>query len=233
MSVCDFTYRHYVEIMKRAVDEGYRILTLKAYVEEMPEDRRLILLRHDIDLSVQKAGKMARIEHDLGIKSTYFVRLHALYNICNRKNYRTLMEMVDYGHEIGLHFEPELFVTEGENLEEVIMSEKEILEELLGIKIYGFSIHSSGRIKEIYRIDYEKLFTEKLKKAFKYYAYSSTITRGFKYISDSNRYWRDGCICTHVGETDRIYALIHPFWWAEERLPVVTLIEEAMRGEVL
>jgi len=233
MTVCDFTYRHYVETMKRALEEGYKILTLRAYVEKRPEDRRLILLRHDVDLSVQKAGKMARIEHELGISSTYFLRLHALYNIYDRKNYRTLIEMVDHGHEIGLHFEPELFIHEKRSLEEVIVREKEILEELLGIKVHGFSIHSSGRIREIYGIDYEKFFTDKLRDVFEYYAYSPTITRSFKYISDSNRYWRDGCICTYIGRTDRIYALIHPFWWAEERLPVVTLIEEAIRGEIL
>ena len=188
---------------------------------------------HDIDLSIQRAKEMARIEKDLGIVSTYFVRLHALYNIYNKRNFKCLRSMLDWGHEIALHYEYELFIGEEKKYAENLLKEKRLLEEILRTRVLGFSVHSGTRLRDLYGIDYIQIFNKKLHNHFEYYAMSPEILQAFKYVSDSNRYWRDGCICNHIGKVPKIYALIHPFWWAKESLPVITLIEEAIRGEVL
>ena len=47
---------------------------------------KVILLRHDIDLSLEKALKMAEIESQLNLISTYFLRVNLLYNIFETRN---------------------------------------------------------------------------------------------------------------------------------------------------
>jgi hypothetical protein len=54
---------------------------------------------------------------------------------------------------------------------------------------------------------------------FRYEAYTPRFMKGFKYLSDSNGKWREGCICGHLGRHDRLCVLIHGWWWFE-RSPV-------------
>jgi len=176
---------------------------------------------------------MARIEKELGIVSSYFVRLHALYNIYNKRNLECLRSILDWGHEIALHYEYELFISGIKTHKQNLLKEKRLLEEILGTQILGFSIHSGTRLRDLYNIDYTQLFDEELHHDFEYYAMSPEILEYFKYISDSNRYWRDGCVCGSIGKEPRIYIVVHPIWWAKKSLPIITLIEESIRGDLL
>jgi len=64
-----------------------------------------VALRHDVDLSLARALEMARLEAEVGIASTYFVLVTApVYNVCSPESRRTLAEILDLGHEVGLHF---------------------------------------------------------------------------------------------------------------------------------
>jgi hypothetical protein len=38
---------------------------------------------------------------------------------------------------------------------------------------------------------------------------------GFKYLSDSNGRWREGCVCGHLEEYERLCVLTHGWWWFE------------------
>jgi hypothetical protein len=50
----------------------------------------------------------------------------------------------------------------------------------------------------------------------RYEAYTPRFIEGFKYLSDSNGRWREGCLCNHLGRHDRFCVLIHPFWWFDK-----------------
>ena len=233
MSSCNFTYDHYRYILSKAVKEGYIIMRAIDFWEEGPESGKVLVLTHDIDLSVQKALKMARLEREMGIKSTFFVRVSGLYNILDTENLKALKTMLDWGHEIGLHFPLEFYLREGRDPCNAIRAEKEFLEMALNVEILGFSLHSTGRLKKMCGSRLPEIRDMLLKAGFRYSRHHLITRYGLKFISDSNRYWRDGCLCLYLGVEPRILALTHPFWWDEEDLPVITLIERAIRGDMI
>jgi len=208
---CAFSYDHYREIVESAKSK-YRILSLQDY-KRFAEDR-VLLLRHDIDAKVRRATRMAKLEHDLGVKATYFVRVHAeLYNPFGFRTYPLLKGIVDMGHEIGLHFENLDFshIT-NEDPSSVLRREIGVLETVLGVKIKGIAAHRgfSGIVNSDFarnidlsnfRIEYE----------------AEEITKDCLFVSDSLRRWArpDGrCICQILKENHpRICLLTHPQFW--------------------
>ena len=74
---CDFSIRHYKEVLKHA-KKRYSFLTFSEFSKSKKQNN-VILLRHDIDYSIDKAFEMAKIESKLGIKSTYFVLLRSSF----------------------------------------------------------------------------------------------------------------------------------------------------------
>lgn len=223
---CDFTHNHFRDILEKALNHPYRICSLENFVEK-PSDSSTLLLRHDVDFSLQKALPLARIEAQFSIRATYFIRVRGLYNLLKPENIDMLKQLREWNHEIGLHFEAELFL---EDCERQILRDKKFLESILDADVKGFSLHSINRLETLYGIDN---LPQQLTKHFDYYAGRFRLEDKFRYISDSNRYWRDGCACKHIGNEERLYVNIHPFWWSEKPLPVVTLIENAIRGEIL
>lgn len=99
------------------------------------------LLRHDIDFSLRLAYEMAKMEHENGIKATYFILTTCeRYNILSEKGREYLKKIIDLDHEIGLHFDPTLY---GEtNLEEAVKKEVELLSFATGIEIKSISLHN-------------------------------------------------------------------------------------------
>ncbi|MDH3361889.1 MAG: hypothetical protein OEL51_06010, partial [Nitrosopumilus sp.] len=42
------------------------------------------------------------------------------------------------------------------------------------------------------------------------------ILKQTKYISDSGRYWREGCMCKHINKHEKLQILTHPIWWVNK-----------------
>ena len=69
-----------------------------------------ILLRHDVDVAIEPAFKVAEIEKQVGITSTFFILTTGMmYNPAAPTNRKMLREMSDMGFEIGLHFDPSIY----------------------------------------------------------------------------------------------------------------------------
>ena len=207
---CAFTLAHYDECLKRALDNGYGIFRLSDYDKTRPVTRA-ILLRHDEDISLKSAHEMAVIEQKRNICATYFIRLHArFYNALSLESYSLLREIVAMGHEIGLHYELHSHsVLEG-MADELFRHEKALLSALVGTDIVGISCHEPSRTLA----GAKPLRAANL--GVQYIADDPEFTDGFKYISDSSAHWREGCMCEHIGRTDRLYILTHGFWWFHE-----------------
>ena len=76
-----------------------------------------IIMRHDIEVDIDLAYKMAIIEKDLGIKSTYFFLLcNESYNLISDKNSLIIKNIADMGHTISLHFDMSIYKNPIENL---------------------------------------------------------------------------------------------------------------------
>lgn len=103
-----FTFDNLEFQFKTALDQGYCFCTCADYVKKKKEGEinKLIVNRVDIDFSVKKASRLGEIFNRLGIKGSFFVRLHAKeYNPFSFENYRIIKELIESGHEIGYHSE--------------------------------------------------------------------------------------------------------------------------------
>lgn len=96
----EFTHRWYRNFLERLRADGYDFRGF----EQVPGDGELVL-RHDVDLSLESAVEMARIEADLDVRSTYFVLLTSpLYNPMDRGARERLHRIESLGHDVALHF---------------------------------------------------------------------------------------------------------------------------------
>ena len=96
---CDFTLRHYEELLDAAAAGGYRWVGFDH--EPEPGD---LFLRHDVDLSLPAALRLARLEHARGARATYFLMTESVfYNLASAEGRAAVAELRSLGHAVGLH----------------------------------------------------------------------------------------------------------------------------------
>ena len=96
---CAFDLTHYRELLNAAKAGGYRFATFEAEPEAGD-----ILVRHDIDLSLEAALELGRIEHESGARATYFLMTESVfYNLDSEQGRDTVAELRSLGHAVGLH----------------------------------------------------------------------------------------------------------------------------------
>jgi hypothetical protein len=96
---CDFSLRHYRELLESAQAGGYRF----AGFDGAPEAGDLIL-RHDVDLSLEAAVDMAEIETAAGVWSTWFLMTRSVfYNLDSAVGIAAVERLRSLGHRIALH----------------------------------------------------------------------------------------------------------------------------------
>jgi hypothetical protein len=96
---CAFTLDHYREILRAARDGGYRF----AGFDGPPAEGQL-LLRHDVDLSLEAALAMAELEAEEGATTTYLLMTRSVfYNLASREGEAALERLRALGHRVGLH----------------------------------------------------------------------------------------------------------------------------------
>jgi hypothetical protein len=101
-----FTYKYYKSILTSALENGYEFISFPMLKDYSQMRQLLCLLRHDCDNDLAAAAKMARIEEEMGIRSTYFLMLRSpLYNLMSIPNTKLAREIIQRGHWIGLHFD--------------------------------------------------------------------------------------------------------------------------------
>jgi hypothetical protein len=73
-------------------------------LSDLPCDRPIVAIRHDIDSRLESAVELARLENERGIRATYFV-LHTASYYDNRERLLEALRLLQdsYGHEIGWH----------------------------------------------------------------------------------------------------------------------------------
>jgi len=96
---CRFDLAHYAEIVAAAQAGGYRF----GHFEGAPTEGSLIL-RHDVDLSLDAALQMAEVEHDAGASATYFLMTKSVfYNLDSSEGVVTIDRLRALGHRVALH----------------------------------------------------------------------------------------------------------------------------------
>jgi hypothetical protein len=96
---CDFSLGHYRELLEAAQAGGYRF----AFFDREPRAGDL-LLRHDVDLALEAALRMAELEAEAGAQATYFLMTRSIfYNLDSPVGDRALARLRELGHRVGLH----------------------------------------------------------------------------------------------------------------------------------
>ena len=93
----DFTLNHYTGILNVV-----KLVSEPIFYSEITKDKSEILWRHDVDLSLERALDLAKIEAIEGIKATYFILLHSeFYSPFEKKSAQIIRQILELGHKIG------------------------------------------------------------------------------------------------------------------------------------
>ena len=96
---CAFDLAHYEELLAATRAGGYRF----AHFDGAPAEGAVIL-RHDVDLSLDAALRMAEIERDAGASATYFLMTESVfYNLESSEGADAIDRLLALGHRVGLH----------------------------------------------------------------------------------------------------------------------------------
>ncbi len=96
---CAFTVEHYRELLRAARAGGYRF----AFFDHAPEQGDLIL-RHDVDLSLEAAVAIAEAEAAEGAAATYFLMTRSVfYNLASSEGERAIARLRELGHRVAHH----------------------------------------------------------------------------------------------------------------------------------
>jgi hypothetical protein len=205
----DFTTSHYRELCNLST-KHYAVVDYCS----IPWGKRFVLWRHDLDFSLNRGLALARIENEIGIKATYFLNIHSeFYNLAETNQHKIVKEILELGHDIGLHFYAGFFdeITE-DKLHDLIAREAEYLEWLFNVKPVAFSFHNPVESTLEFDADtYGGLLN----------CYSKRFKTEVSYCSDSNGYWRFRRLYDVLNEgiDPCLQILTHPGWWQEVPLP--------------
>ena len=200
----EFTYSAYKNLIKKLKDKNYEFCNYENYLEK----NKIVILRHDVDISLDKAFEMAKLENELGISAYYFILLSTdFYNINSEKSLSILKNIKQLGGIIGLHFDEKKYNINSENdYIKYINYELEILSRILGEKVTTVSMHRPS--KEFLDMNLEIPNVKN--------SYQKKFFDEFKYVSDSRMSWRENIEEIVDSEKyDQLHILIHPFWYSE------------------
>ena len=124
-----FSFDDYREII-RVIKESGRYAT---YEEALNKDE-FIIMRHDVEYSVERAYALSKVEESMDFRSTFFFQwTNNSYNILSRKNRDILTDMHERGQNIGLHFALN-GMTDMRLVRERIRQEIDMLSNMLGLR---------------------------------------------------------------------------------------------------
>ncbi|HHY29569.1 MAG TPA: hypothetical protein GX520_02585 [Syntrophaceticus sp.] len=181
LSYLDFTLEQYARLCRAIKGSKYQVLTMRELLECSSQEGHLLIMRHDVDEDARNALDMARVEHDLGIRATYYFRVRKRVFVP-----AIIDEIALYGHEIGYHYET-LDKTRGKTRRALSLfaAELAMLRERYEIKtacMHGNPLtkYDNKKIWENCELGHFDLIGE---------PYLSLDYNQFLYLSDSGRTW--------------------------------------------
>lgn len=208
-----FSYEDYKKIIRIIKTTGLQT----DYQHALSRDK-FIIMRHDVEYSVERAYELARVEESMDFTSNYFFQwTNNSYNILSRRNMDMIKDMHERGHNIGLHFALN-GLTDMEQVRKRIVQEINILSEMFGFQITQFSVHRPS--KDVLR---ENIKLPGIINAYQdeFFTFGENVTEdtpvAVKYLSDANHIWRYGYPDEkNILEHDKVQILTHPFAWTRQ-----------------
>lgn len=195
-----FRYAELADLLRTASGR-YRFFDLKGWKGE-----KGVILRHDIDFDLRAAERMAKLEAEVGVPSTFYIMTtSAFYNPCYSENRSILRGIADMGFDLGLHYDPTVYADEGELVRHVDQ-EASILESLSGADVRSVSLHNPS-VHGRYPL-------------FQGYrnAYDPAIFSNETYMSDSCMDFRGKDPATFLSKAEHgpVQLLLHPMHYTDD-----------------
>ena len=217
----DFTTARYRDMLKAAQERFSFVRFGESFARE-----NIALWRHDIDFSPQRSLALARIENEMGVPAIYFVHIASRYYNAFEPNIAAMLrEIQSLGHDIGVHFDAEVYKHKPQaDYESRLILEAKLIEEIVEAPVRVFSLHNPTTMVGV-AMDSEMhggLIN----------ASTSALRQHFAYCSDSNGVWRYRPMMEMIEDPQvrRFYALTHPEWWQEEAMSPRQRIQRCIDG---
>lgn len=203
---CEYSLPHYRHLLRRAKARYW--LPLAREVARGRPAREFLLIRHDVDITPWSAQTMAEVEHEEGVHTTYYFRLHApYYNLFDSGSMNAVQAIAAMGHEVGLHYEPGYFLERGKDPVQGTRDDIEIFEKAVGFRTHTIAQHQPAQGPVLDEISKDHPC-----------AYQPGLVRDMPYFGDSGFHWREGCVCTKF-HLPQVHTLIHPHSWVRDARP--------------
>jgi len=208
-----FSYEDYREILRIIKSTGHQ----SSYKKAINQDE-FIIMRHDVEYSVERAYRLSKVEESMDFVSNYFFQwTNNTYNILSRRNMDMIRDMHERGQHIGLHFALN-GMTDMEQIKLRIGKELDILSDMFGFAVDTFSIHRPSR-----DVLAENIHIEGKLNAYQddFFTFAEDVTENtpvnVKYMSDANHIWRYGYPDEkNIRGHKKVQILTHPFAWTKE-----------------
>jgi len=210
-----FSYDYYKEIINVLKRSG-KLHSFHQLAKEYKQ--KFVIMRHDVEFSVDRAYKLAVFEHKHNFYSTYFFQLtNNAYNLLSKKNKEIIREIADMGHKVGFHFHLN-GMTDLNVITDQIRKEINLMSSMLEMEIDSFSIHrpTAGVLKNTIKLpDIINAYDDA------FFSFTEDITNNppvIKYLSDARHRWNYNLEPDEktINGHDKIQILIHPYSWTEK-----------------
>jgi hypothetical protein len=96
-----FVYRQWDKFCRLLDSKNIHSITA-AQVLLNKYNNKYLVLKHDVETAVEKAYRIAKIEHKYGHRGSYYVQAYLLKN---KKNITLFKSIQDMGHEVSYHYD--------------------------------------------------------------------------------------------------------------------------------
>lgn len=209
----DFSYGYYRKLMQTIKTNFHIHLMYEVphLLQKGRQEKPSILLRHDVDLDLDKALAMAEIESEINISSCYMVMTNCpFYKIEDKSSQAVLLRLKQLGHEVALHFDfgnqdHRRSNVEIDSMALEINSSIQLLEDIISSNVHSISFHRPLR----------QFIRGPLFMSGRVNAYSAELMEW--YLSDSKGNWRNGEPLPMLENPNKgiLQLLIHPIWWGK------------------
>lgn len=205
----DFTFDNYRKLIQLAKTR-FRFVN---YNIDFEKKTNFIIWRHDVEFSVRNACRLAQIEKEENVKSTFFLQLHSeYYNVLDKRNIDSIRKnIIESGHSIGLHFDIHYHeIGDSRHIDKYLLKDKEILEDIFKVSLQSFSFHNTNSFILNCENDYYGGLVN---------VYSRRI-KNIPYCSDSLGYWRYERLQDMLENRSikKLQVLTHDAMWSEKAL---------------
>ena len=148
----DFTIDKYRELLLALQGSGYELMRYDEFCGGRRAEK-MIVIRHDVDRSVERARRLAGIENEMGVRVSYYFREKFIGD--------DVVFIASLGHEVGYHYED--LVTEKGDVERAyarFMRNVHTLRELVDVRTITMHGSPMSRFdsRDMWRVyDYKNL----------------------------------------------------------------------------